>query len=147
MNVVRLVRACLPHMQRAGWGRIVNITSTSVKAPIDGLLLSNSIRPAVIGLAKSLSLELAPYNILVNNVCPGMHLTDRLHELATIRAQKKAGASPESELEEMARNIPLGRLGQPEELANAVVFLCSERASFITGQSIVVDGGAHRGLS
>lgn len=146
MNVVRLVHLCLPFMKQRCWGRIVNITSVSARQPIDGLLLSNAIRPAVIGLAKTLASELAPYNILVNNVCPGSHLTDRLRELAEARAQKNA-TSADHELELMARNCPLGRLGQPEELASVVTFLCSQRASYVNGQSIVVDGGTYRGIA
>jgi 3-oxoacyl-[acyl-carrier protein] reductase len=145
MNVIRLVRLCLPHMKKNHWGRIVNITSISVKQPIDGLLLSNSIRAAVIGLAKTLATELGPHNILVNNVCPGSHLTDRLRELAEARARRNA-TSPEEELEQMAQSSSLNRLGHPHELANVVTFLCSQRASYVTGQSIAVDGGAYRGI-
>lgn len=146
LNVVRLVRAALPHMKAAGWGRIVNVTSLSARQPIEGLLLSNAYRAAVHGLAKTLSREVAPYGVLVNNVCPGMHETDRLRHLAEIRG-KEAGISTEAALERLAEAIPLKRLGRPEELAAATVFLCSERASFITGQSIVVDGGASTFLS
>jgi len=141
LNVVRLIRAAVPHMRRAGWGRIVNLTSLSARQPIDGLLLSNAFRAAVHGMAKTLSRELAPDGILVNNVCPGMHATDRLRHLAEIRA-REAGISTEGALERLAENIPLRRLGRPEELAAAAVFLCSRQASFITGQSIIVDGGA-----
>ena len=144
MNVVRLTRLALPHMKAARWGRIVNIESISVKQPIAGLLLSNSIRPGVIGLAKTLAAEVARDGILVNNVCPGSHATDRLRELAEVRAAS-AGTTPEEELERMAEAIPLGRLGRPEELANVVVFLCSERASFVTGTTVLVDGGNYGG--
>ena len=146
MNVVRLVRGAVPHMQRSGWGRIVNVTSLSARQPIEGLLLSNAFRAAVHGLAKTLSRELAPDGILVNNVCPGMHATDRLRHLAEIRG-REAGISTEAALGKLAEAIPLKRLGRPEELAAAAVFLCSERASFITGQSIIVDGGASAFLS
>ncbi len=145
MNVVRLVRLCLPFMKQRKCGRVVNITSVSARRPIDGLLLSNAIRPAVIGLAKTLAAELGPYHILVNNVCPGSHLTDRLRELADARARKNT-TSAEHELNQMAKNCPLNRLGQPEELASVVVFLCSQRASYVNGQSIVIDGGAYRGM-
>jgi 3-oxoacyl-[acyl-carrier protein] reductase len=144
MNVVRLTRLVLPHMKARRWGRIVNVESISVKQPIDNLLLSNSIRLAVIGLAKTLALELAPHGILVNNVCPGSHATDRLRALAAARAAK-SGRSAEDELQAMAAAIPLGRLGRPDELASVAVFLCSERASYITGSTILVDGGAYRG--
>jgi 3-oxoacyl-[acyl-carrier protein] reductase len=141
LNVVRLIRAAVPHMRARGWGRIVNVTSLSARQPIEGLLLSNAFRAAVHGVAKTLSREFASDGILVNNVCPGMHATDRLRHLAEIRG-REAGVSTEAALERLAANIPLGRLGRPEELAAAAVFLCSEQASFITGQSIVVDGGA-----
>lgn len=146
MNVVRLIRAATPHMQRKGWGRVVNVTSLSARQPIEGLLLSNAFRAAVHGLAKTLSRELAGDGILVNNVCPGMHATDRLRHLAEIRA-KEAGVSTEAALAKLAEAIPLRRLGNPDELAAAAVFLCSARASFITGQSIIADGGASTFLS
>jgi 3-oxoacyl-[acyl-carrier protein] reductase len=145
MNVVRLVRLCVPFMKKRKWGRIVNITSVSARQPIDGLLLSNAIRPAVIGLAKSLAAELGSYNILVNNVCPGTHLTGRLRELAAVRAQKNRTLA-DHELELMTESCPLKRLGRPEELASVAAFLCSHRASYVNGQSIVVDGGAYRGM-
>ncbi|GJM19242.1 MAG: dehydrogenase [Phycisphaeraceae bacterium] len=145
LNVVRMVRAATPHMKRAGWGRIVNLTSVSAKEPIAGLLLSNAMRAAVHGLAKTLSRELAP-EILVNNIVPGLHRTDRLEHLAKVRAETW-GCSVDEAFERLAATIPLGRLGKPEELAAAAAFLCSQRASFITGQSIVVDGGASLALS
>lgn len=141
MNVVRLIRGALPHMRKAGRGRIVNITSLSARQPIEGLLLSNAYRAAVHGMAKTLSREFAPDGILINNVCPGMHATDRLTHLAEIRG-REAGISTEAALVKLAEAIPLKRLGRPEELAAAAVFLCSVRASFITGQTIIVDGGA-----
>ena len=146
MNVARLTQLAVPQMRKKQWGRIVNITSSSAKQPIAGLLLSNALRPAIVGYAKSLALELAADNILVNNVCPGMHLTDRLRHLAEVRAGD-SGRTPAEQLGMMADEIPLGRLGRPEELADVVVFLCSERASYVTGQSILVDGGAYRGLA
>ena len=143
MNVVRLVRLCVPSMKERGWGRIVNVTSTTARQPIAGLTMSNALRPAIIGLAKDLADELAPHGILINNVCPGLHATDRLLHLVQ-------GATPEATeagLAELAERIPLGRIGRPEELAAAAVFLCSERSSYVTGTSLVVDGGATRGLS
>lgn len=145
LNVVRMIRAAEPYMRRAKWGRIVNVTSISAKEPIAGLLLSNAYRAAVHGMAKTLSRELAP-DILVNNVCPGLHRTDRLEHLAEVRA-KDWSCSKDEAFARMAGNIPLGRLGDPAELAAAAAFLCSERAGFITGQSVVVDGGASAGLT
>ncbi|MBX3321582.1 MAG: SDR family oxidoreductase [Phycisphaeraceae bacterium] len=146
MNVVRLIRHARPHMAQRKWGRIVNVTSLSARQPIEGLLLSNALRPAVHGMAKTLSRELAPNGILVNNVCPGMHHTSRLEELAQVRS-RTSGRTVHDELETMASAIPLNRLGDPAELAAVAAFLCSQRASFITGQSIIVDGGASLALS
>ncbi|MCE5272011.1 SDR family oxidoreductase [bacterium] len=145
LSAVRLIRECIPPMRQAGWGRIVNITSVAVKQPIDGLILSNSVRAGVIGLAKTLSNELARDNILVNNVCPGFILTDRTKSLFDSRALAE-GRSPEEIRESVAASVPLGRLGEPRELAALVAFLCSERASYLTGTSIQVDGGLLKAL-
>ncbi|MDE2839244.1 MAG: SDR family oxidoreductase [Chloroflexota bacterium] len=143
MSVIRFVREVLPHMRKTGSGRIINVTSTSVKQPLESLLLSSAIRPAVIGLAKSLANELAPDNILVNNICPGSIHTDRIKE--NVAAQvRSTGQSEESVMEEYAAKIPLGRLGEPVELADLAVFLASERASYITGATLQVDGGLIR---
>lgn len=144
-NVVHLVRAAVPHMRKNRWGRIVNVASLSAKQPVDGLVLSNAFRPAIVGLAKTLANELGRDGILVNNVCPGYTRTDRLDELAHVRA-KAAGTTPEKILEGLAQAVPLGRVAEPEELAAVVAFLCSERASYVTGATIPVDGGATRGL-
>jgi 3-oxoacyl-[acyl-carrier protein] reductase len=144
-SVVSLVRAAVPHMRPKRWGRIVNVTSLSAKQPIDGLVLSNAFRPAVIGLAKTLAAELGPDGILVNNVCPGYTRTGRLEELAEVRA-RATGVSVEAFLEELASGVPLGRVAEPTELAALVAVLCSVRASYITGATIPVDGGATRGL-
>jgi 3-oxoacyl-[acyl-carrier protein] reductase len=144
-NVVHLVRAAVPHMRRSGWGRIVNVASLSAKQPIDGLVLSNAFRPAVVGLAKTLASELAKDGILVNNVCPGYTRTDRLDELANVRA-KAAGTTPAEIVAGLAQAVPLGRVAEVEEFAAVVCFLCSERASYVTGATIPIDGGAARGL-
>jgi 3-oxoacyl-[acyl-carrier protein] reductase len=145
MSAVRLIRAALPHLRQSGWGRIVNITSISVKQPLDNLILSNSIRAAVVGLAKTLSRQVAAEGITVNNVCPTYILTERVRELAELRA-KEQGSSVEEAIAHFSQDVPLGRIGQPEEVADLIVFLASERASYINGTTIQVDGGRFPGL-
>ena len=145
MSTVYLARESLPVMQQRLWGRFIAITSISVKQPVEGLILSNSIRAGVSGLVKTLANEYGPSNVLVNNVCPGFTATARLMELAETLAAKQ-GVTPAEIESRWARGAPLGRIGQPEEFANLVVFLASERASYITGASIAVDGGAVKGL-
>jgi 3-oxoacyl-[acyl-carrier protein] reductase len=146
LSTVRLVRLVLPHMRKTGSGRIITIVSTSVKQPIDGLLLSNAIRSGVVGMAKTLSVELAPDNITVNNVCPGRILTDRLRQLYHINERVQQGLSEEAVLKEMAQDVPMGRVGKPEELGALVAFLTSQQAAYITGTTIQVDGGLVRSL-
>jgi len=141
LSVVRLVREVLPSMRQRRWGRIVTIQSTSVKQPIDGLDLSNAVRPGVAGLTKTLAAELGRDNILVNTVCPGRILTDRL-----LGGARQAGLSREEYLAKAGYDIPLGRVGTPEEFANVVVFLASEKASYVTGVALQVDGGLVRGI-
>ena len=145
MSTLYFAREVLPVMQKQKWGRLITITSMSVKQPIDNLILSNSVRSAVSGLAKSLSNEYAKDNVLVTNVCPGYTQTARLDELANKLAQAE-GVSPDQIRERWASQIPLKRLGKPEEFASLVVFLASERASYITGVSIAVDGGFVKGI-
>jgi len=140
MSAVRFSRLALPGMMGKNWGRIINLTSISVKQPVDNLILSNSLRAGVTGFAKSLSNEVARYNITVNNVAPGMTLTRRLYELAVIEAKEK-GKSHEEVLADMAKRIPMNRLARPEEIASVVVFLASKQAGYITGVTIQVDGG------
>ncbi len=140
MHVVRFIRHVVPHMQGKRWGRIINLTSMTVKQPKDMLILSNAIRPAVIGLAKSLSFELAKYNITINNIAQGVFETDRIVELTRKRAEK-SGITYEEALKQWTSSIPLGRMGNPAELADLVTFLASERAGFITGATIQIDGG------
>jgi 3-oxoacyl-[acyl-carrier protein] reductase len=145
MSALFLAHQVLPGMRARRWGRLITITSLTVKQPIEGLILSNSVRAAVAGLVKSLSNEYGPDNVLVNNVCPGYTATDRLVELSSTLA-KSAGVEPSEIEQRWTAQIPLGRLARPDEFADAVVFLCSERASYITGQSITVDGGFAKGL-
>ncbi|MFQ6672625.1 MAG: SDR family oxidoreductase, partial [Candidatus Tectimicrobiota bacterium] len=145
LSTIRFVREVLPHMRRQRWGRIINIQSSSIKQPIDGLILSNAIRPGVAGLAKTLAVELAADNILINTVCPGRILTDRLRSFMAHRAQQ-AGKTFEQYLPTAVADIPLRRIGTPEEFANVVVFLASERGSYVTGVTVQVDGGLVRGL-
>jgi len=144
MSTLYFAREVLPVMQQQRWGRLITITSVAVKQPIDGLILSNAVRSAVSGLVKSLSNEYGRYNVLINNVCPGYMRTTRLEQLAA-RIATAEGAPPGEILERWAQQVPLQRLGEPEELANLVVFLASERAAYITGQSVVVDGGYAKG--
>jgi 3-oxoacyl-[acyl-carrier protein] reductase len=145
LSVVRLCRGVIPHRQARGGGRIINVTSISVKQPIEGLVLSNALRAAVTGLAKTLSLELAPHNILVNCVAPGYTRTDRVVELSQQSAAREA-ITPEQADRRIVDQIPMGRMGTPEEFGEVVRFLASPAASFVTGVTIPVDGGWVRSL-
>ncbi|MFB5192079.1 SDR family oxidoreductase [Alicyclobacillus fastidiosus] len=145
MSVVRLTRAAVPHLRRSGAGRIVTITSTSLKQPIPGLVLSNTMRTGVWGLTKTLSEELAAYSILVNAIGPGRISTDRVWELDKLAAEKGGIDVAELERRETSQ-IPLGRYGQPEEFARAVLFLGSPANTYITGQALMVDGGLVKAL-
>jgi 3-oxoacyl-[acyl-carrier protein] reductase len=144
-SVVEQVRAALPDMKSRGWGRIITVTSIAVKQPSEGLILSNSLRAGVAGLARSLANELAPHGITVNNVMPGFTRTERLVDLAADVARRR-GITVEDAYAEWERHIPAGRLGEPRELAALVAFLASTRAAYITGTSIPVDGGWIRSL-
>jgi 3-oxoacyl-[acyl-carrier protein] reductase len=143
--VVRCVREALPHLKRAGYGRIINVTSVAVKQPIDGLILSNTTRVGVVGLAKTLSRELAPYSITVNNVCPGNIATERLMSLIEERA-RRAGATLEDAVAVEESRIPMGFLGEPDDVANLVAFLASDQARYLSGATIQVDGAATTSL-
>ncbi len=145
MSAVFLAREVLPHMQKRQWGRLIAITSVAVKQPIDNLILSNAVRSAVSGLVKTLSNEYARDNVLINSVLPGYTLTARLDELSANLAVAE-GVERKAIHERWAAQAGLKRLGQPEEFANLVVFLASERASYITGQAIAVDGGFLKGV-
>lgn len=145
MSAVRLIRLVLPSMRERGWGRIINMVSISVKQPIEDLILSNSIRAAVVGLAKTIAAQFAAQGITVNNVCPTYTLTKRVENLARARAERE-GISYDEVLDVYRAQIPARRLGKPEEIAALVAFLASERAAFINGTTIQIDGGAYRGL-
>jgi 3-oxoacyl-[acyl-carrier protein] reductase len=145
MSSIALMTAAVPHLRKNRWGRIVNILSITVKQPKTSLLVSNTMRPGVLGFAKSISFELAKDGITVNNVAPGYTRTERLDELAEhlSSTQKR---KPEDVFAEWEKTIPAGRLGRAEELAAVVTFLCSERASYVTGVTIQVDGGQVQSL-
>jgi 3-oxoacyl-[acyl-carrier protein] reductase len=135
VSVVHLTGLCLPHLERSRAGRIVNVTSSTVKEPVDNLALSNAVRPGVIGWAKTLARELGPKGITVNSIAPGRIDTDRIREVY-----------PDGPTEADLRTIPLRRLGAPREIGDFVAFLCSDRAGYVTGAVIPVDGGLTRGL-
>ncbi|MDI3533981.1 MAG: 3-oxoacyl-[acyl-carrier protein] reductase [Thermosediminibacterales bacterium] len=140
LSYIRAIREVLPYMKKQGSGRIVCYTSSSVKRVLDNLILSNTFRMGVVGLAKTLSQELGKHNILINVMGPGRMGTDRIKYLDKVRAEK-AGITVEEVVKNTCKNIPLGRYGVPEEYAKLTVFLCSEANTYITGQTILVDGG------
>jgi len=144
-SVVEFCRAALPGMKERKWGRILNVTSIAAKQPVDNLMLSNSIRAGVIGFARTLANEVASYGVTVNNLIPGFTRTDRMVELAEVTS-KKEGISVEEAERRFTAQIPMGRMAEPREFAALAAFLASERASYITAQSIAVDGGWIRGL-
>lgn len=144
-SVVGLTRAVLPGMKERRWGRILNVTSIAVKQPVEGLMLSNSLRAAVTGFARSLANEVAPFNVTVNNLMPGYTRTDRMEQLARA-AGERSGAATKDTFAKWEKEIPMGRLGEPREFAALAAFLASDRASYITGSSIAVDGGWIRSL-
>lgn len=144
-SVVNLVRAALPGMKERRWGRIVNVTSISVKQPVAGLILSNTLRAGVTGFAKTIANEAGPFGVTVNNVLPGYTRTERLVELADAVAGR-TDATQDEVYGRWEAEVPMGRLAEPEELAALAAFLCSERAGYVTGQSVAVDGGWIKGL-
>jgi 3-oxoacyl-[acyl-carrier protein] reductase len=145
MSVLDLTRAVLPGMKQRRWGRILNITSVAVKQPLPNLVLSNSLRAAVTGFAKTLADEVAPFGITVNNIMPGYTRTERVEQLSQSAAREE-GITPAEVLARWEAAIPLKRLGEPREFAAVAAFLVSERASYVSGSSIAVDGGWARGL-
>lgn len=146
MSAIRASRAVLPNMRERRWGRIVNISSYGVKQPVPGLTLSNSVRMAVLGWAKTLAAQVGPDNVTVNTVCPGFTRTARAASVLAAQAAQ-TGKSTEELAKGVAAEIPLGRIGEAEEIANLVVFLGSEAASYITGTAIQVDGGQTKGYA
>lgn len=145
LSTIIMTREAVPIMKEKRWGRIINMTSISVKQPINGLILSNTIRAGVSGLAKSLSNDLAPFNVTVNSVCPGYTLTERVRSLSVAVAAKE-GKKPEEIIKRWEAEIPMGRLGTPDEFAGLVAFLASEIAGYITGAAIQIDGGWYKGI-
>ncbi|QUG40816.1 SDR family oxidoreductase [Psychrobacillus sp. INOP01] len=145
LSYIRTIRLALPHMKQQNFGRIVNISSSSTKEVLDGLILSNTFRSGMVGLSKSIAREYAGNNILINTVGPGRIQTDRVTELDQIAADKKE-VSIEEVREGFKQLIPIGRYGEPAEFANIIAFLCSEANTYMTGQSLVVDGGMLKAL-
>jgi 3-oxoacyl-[acyl-carrier protein] reductase len=145
LSTVRLIRAALPHLEKSGAGRVVNLQSTSIKQPIEGLMLSNGVRPGVQGMARTLAEEVARRGVTVNTVLPGRIKTDRYDSMLESRA--KALARPKDEVNALIESqIPVGYAGEPDDVAHVVVFLCSDKARYVTGQAVVVDGGITRSL-
>ncbi len=145
LSTVYFAREVIPHMRKKRWGRIITITSITTKQPVADLVLSNAVRAAVVGLVKSLANEFGKDGILVNNVAPGFTSTDRLKDLAEARSSA-SGKSQQEIVDGWAADAPLKRLGEPREVAETIVWLASERASYITGQTVLVDGGMYKGL-
>ena len=145
LSTMYFAREVIPYMQKKHWGRIITITSITTKQPVADLVLSNAVRAAVVGLVKSLANEFGKDGILVNNVGPGYTATDRLKELAKSRSAA-SGKSEKEIFDGWAADAPLRRLGEPREVAETIVWLASERASYVTGQTILVDGGLYKGL-
>ena len=144
-SAVQLIKECLPHLKQSERSAILTITSVSAKEPVNNLTLSNTLRPAVVGLTKSLSFELAFDRIRVNSILPGITDTQRIRDLAEARS-KRQNIPVEQVLENMSQSIPAGRIGTPEEFANTAVFMCSPAGGFINGIAVTVDGGATRSI-
>ena len=145
MSAVRLIREALPALKASGRGRIVNLTGYGVKEPMTDLVVSDSIRAGVTVMAKTIASDLAPFGITVNNIAPGPIMTDRLTEILSARA-KSLGIAPDELFKRFAKTIPVQRMGQPNEIGDLCAYLCSKQAGYLTGQTIVVDGGVNRSI-
>lgn len=145
MSMIRLTRAVLPMMEKQKWGRIITIVSITAKQPVDELLISSTLRPGILGVSKVLANQYGKFGITVNSICPGYVLTKRQEELSRSRSAEK-NMTMEEYLAESAKNIPIGRLGKPEEIGDVIAFLASERASYINGANLLVDGGQAKGI-
>jgi len=145
LSAIHLCRATVPTMRARRWGRVIFLTSIAAKQAVTGLILSTTARAGILGLSKSLADELGPDGITANVVCPGYMRTERLTELMTVRAQR-SGRTPDEVTADLVRNVPLGRIGDPDELAAAVAFLASEPARYITGAVLQIDGGSTRSI-
>jgi 3-oxoacyl-[acyl-carrier protein] reductase len=143
MSAVRLIRAALPALKASGRGRIVNLTGYGVKEPMTDLVVSDSVRAGVTVMAKTIASDFAPFGITVNNIAPGPILTDRLTE---ILSAKRSGHTPEEQFKRLAETIPVRRMGRPNEIGDLCAYLCSLQAGYLTGQTIVVDGGVNRSI-
>ena len=145
MSAVRLIREALPALKASGRGRIVNLTGYGVKEPLSDLVVSDSIRAGVTVMAKTIASDLAPFGITVNNIAPGPIVTDRITDIFSARSQR-LGITPDEQFERLAATIPVRRLGQPNEIGDLCAYLCSLQAGYLTGQTIVVDGGINRSI-
>jgi 3-oxoacyl-[acyl-carrier protein] reductase len=145
MSAVRLIQAALPALKASGRGRIVNLTGYGVKEPMTDLVVSDSVRAGVTVMAKTIASDLAPFGITVNNIAPGPIMTDRLVAIVGARA-KGAGITADEQLKRLSATVPVRRIGQPEEIGDLCAYLCSLQAGYLTGQSIVVDGGVNRSI-
>jgi 3-oxoacyl-[acyl-carrier protein] reductase len=145
MSAVCLIREALPALKASGRGRIVNLTGYGVKEPIADLVVSDSVRAAVTVMAKTIASDLAPYGITVNNIAPGPILTNRLTEILSTRA-KLSGITPDEQFKRLSETIPVRRMGRPNEIGDLCAYLCSLQAGYLTGQTIVVDGGINRSI-